>query len=542
MVNETKQTATHARGIWRSLSVAILCVMALQMHPASAARLAFVAGNDRYEHVRPLKNARTDAKAMASALRDAGYTVELQLDRKRRDLLDALRAFKARVNGGDEVVLFFSGHGVQLGGTNYLLPVDVRSDSEDQVRDDALSLSRVLFDLRSQRPGFTLAIVDACRDNPFKGMGRDIGGRGLTGVAGATGQMVIYAAGEGQKALDRLSRTDPSPNGLFTRVFLKEMSKAGVPINEVLRNVREEVYTLAQGVKHEQVPAIYDQALGRFYFYPPGERQDDRARVHNERLRSEPSERPERVEDESGRLEAGQVFKDCPDCPEMVVIPAGSFEMGSSNDHLKSYNDFGKQVRQVRIGRMFALGKYEVTQIEWRLIMGSNPSHFSKCGGGCPVENVSWDEVQEFIRQLSQKTGEQYRLPSEAEWEYACRARGHHKYCGSNDSNSVAWYAENSGQGTHQVGMKSPNGFGLYDMSGNVFEWVQDCGASGEGMAPSDGSARERAECSWRVLRGGSWDEVQQHLRSEYNGRVEIPGRVVGFSIPYGFRLARDLR
>lgn len=233
-------------------------------------RLALVIGNDGYEQISKLRNARSDAQAMAEALRGAGYQVDLKTDRTQREMLDDVRALRQRIKGGDEVVFFFSGHGVQLGASNHLLPVNVRNQSEDQVRDDALELSRVLADLRSARPAFTLAIVDACRDNPFAGSGRSLGGRGLTGVAGANGQMVIYAAGEGQQALDRLGNSDPVRNGLFTRVFIREMQKPGVPVHQVLRNVRVEVARLAQTVGHVQVPAIYDQVLGDFYFVAGG--------------------------------------------------------------------------------------------------------------------------------------------------------------------------------------------------------------------------------------------------------------------------------
>ncbi|MES3026204.1 MAG: caspase family protein [Pseudomonadota bacterium] len=253
---------------WPAVLVALGAMLVLL--PAQAARLALVVGNDNYDAIPKLRNAGADVDAMAKALRKAGFAVTDLKNRNLRQMKDDVRQFRDRVRGGDEVVLFFSGHGVQIDGMNYLLPVDVRSSSEGQVRDDALALSQVLEDLRQQRPALTLAIVDACRDNPFKGNGRSIGGRGLTRVAGATGQMVIYSAGEGQQALDSLGERDPVRNGVFTRVFVKEMEQRGATIDQVARNVREEVYRLAQNVKHEQVPAIYDQVLGRFYFYAPG--------------------------------------------------------------------------------------------------------------------------------------------------------------------------------------------------------------------------------------------------------------------------------
>lgn len=254
------------------ISVGLLALLA---QSAEAARYALLIGNDNYQEVPALKNARADADAMSQALRKAGYVVTVVKDRNLKQMKDDVRDFKAHIKGGDEVVLFYSGHGVQIEAMNYLLPIDVRADNEDQVRDDGLALSKVLDDFRQQKPAFTLAVVDACRDNPFKSLGRAIGGRGLTGVGGANGQMVIYSAGEGQQALDSLSDNDPVKNGLFTRVFVKEMERPGVPVDQVARRVRAEVNRLAQSVKHEQVPAIYDQVIGQFYFYAKNENSVD---------------------------------------------------------------------------------------------------------------------------------------------------------------------------------------------------------------------------------------------------------------------------
>jgi len=251
---------------WRWWLAALVLLGAM---PAQAARLALVVGNDSYAHVPGLRNARADADAIAQALVRAGWQVQLHKDRPLRQMQADIRAFRQLVAGGDEVVVFFSGHGVQLGGTNYLLPTDVGADSEEQVKDDAVSLGKLLADLRERQPRFLLAIVDACRDNPFTGAGRAIGGRGLTGVAGASGQMVIYAAGEGQRALDGLGAGDTVRNGVFTRVLLREMARPGLPIREVLYRVRDEVASLAESVRHEQVPAVYDQVRGTFYFVPP---------------------------------------------------------------------------------------------------------------------------------------------------------------------------------------------------------------------------------------------------------------------------------
>lgn len=234
--------------------------------PSQARRLALVIGNDGYQSVARLQNARTDARAMADLLGRTGYKVRLRLDLTERAMKDELRAFKAEVQGGDEVLFFFAGHGVQLAGANYLLPTDIRGEAEDQVRDDALLLQKVLDDLQERKARFALAIVDACRDNPFRTAGRTLGGRGLAPTTAATGQMVMFSAGAGQQALDRLGERDKDPNGLFTRILLKEMDKRELSVDRVLRTVRNQVVELAKSVGHEQVPALYDQSVGEFYF------------------------------------------------------------------------------------------------------------------------------------------------------------------------------------------------------------------------------------------------------------------------------------
>ena len=231
-----------------------------------ANRRALVIGNDAYKQVTQLVNARADASAMADSLRKVGYQVTLKLDLNEKEMKIALRTFKSQIEGGDEVLFFFAGHGVQLGASNYLLPIDIAGESEEQIKDDAMQLQKVLDDINERKAKLTLALIDACRDNPFKVAGRAIGGRGLAPTTAATGQMVIFSAGSGQQALDKMGPADKHKNGVFTRVFLKEMQLPGVSIDRILRNVRTEVVAMARSVGHEQVPAIYDQVVGDFYF------------------------------------------------------------------------------------------------------------------------------------------------------------------------------------------------------------------------------------------------------------------------------------
>ncbi len=224
-------------------------------------------------------------------------------------------------------------------------------------------------------------------------------------------------------------------------------------------------------------------------------------------------------------------IKDCATCPEMVVIPSGEFDMGSHNGESNE-----KPVHRVQVSA-FALGKTEITQGQWRAVMGNNPSGFASCGDDCPVDNVSWDDAQLFIQKLNAKTGKQYRWPSEAEWEYACRAGGQHEYCGSNDLDSVAWHRDNSASSTHPTSLKQPNAYGLYDMSGNVFEWVEDTAYVDYLGAPTNGSARPPANGAQRVIRGGSWYNEPRSSRAAFRGWIVPTSR----GSNYGFRVARML-
>ena len=214
---------------------------------------------------------------------------------------------------------------------------------------------------------------------------------------------------------------------------------------------------------------------------------------------------------------------------EFVWVPAGEFRMGSTSAEAEP----GEQpVTQVRISRGFWLGKYEVTQSEWQAVMETNPSEFSGCGR-CPVDNVSWDDVQDLIRRLNARAGEtRYRLPTEAEWEYAARAgTSGDRY--AEDLDAIAWYDEGSDSRSHPVGQKEPNAWGLYDMLGNVIERVQDWYGRYPGGTVTD--PRGPRFGSDRVIRGGSWWYPAWGSRASY--RADISPSEAGSLV--GFRLLR---
>jgi hypothetical protein len=255
---------------WLGLAVAAALAASLLANPAQAARLALVIGNDSYTRVTPLRNARNDARSIAAELEAAGFKVTRVFDGTRRNMNEALDAFVRRVDKGDEVVFYFSGHGSQPPQSGpFLLPVDIEVSSERAILRDGMSLEQVVDDL-GQRARFSLVIVDACRDDPFRqtGAGRSMApGSSLSRIEPPKGTMIIMAASKGQQALDRLGDNDPVANGLFTRELVKQMRQPGLAAGEVLKRVRANVERAAQTVNHAQRPSLVDESSSDFFFH-----------------------------------------------------------------------------------------------------------------------------------------------------------------------------------------------------------------------------------------------------------------------------------
>ena len=243
---------------------------AFMIIPAHAKRLALVIGNDNYISVTKLQKASNDASSMARELKAAGFTVQQHKDLNYRGMVKAIDTFTKSITGGDEVVVFYAGHGVQIKSGSYLLPTDIEANSENEVEKTAYELLALTDMISEAKPAFSLVIIDACRDNPLKSNGRGIGNsRGLSNVEPPKGQIVVYSASRGQQALDRLNSKDANPNGVFTREFIARMKKPGVKIEELMRDVQDSVESLAKSVGHEQRPAVYNEARGNFYFFGP---------------------------------------------------------------------------------------------------------------------------------------------------------------------------------------------------------------------------------------------------------------------------------
>ena len=573
--------SNHVATNWRSVCVALLCLLAL-IQPANSApadpgrRVALVIGNAAYADS-PLTNPGNDARDMAQALTRIGFNVTMLTDRNRAQMTQAIRNFGLAAAGAETALFYFAGHGVQVRGKNYLIPTGQRFADEGEVEADAVDVNTVLGRMEQARASVSVVILDACRNNPLARDGRNVA-RGLARMEAPSGALVAFAAQPGAEAIDGSGR-----NGLYTKYLLRHIETAGLTAEQMFKRVRADVeresgrrqspreetsltgadffFKPVPGAVMAQATALKPEVLvndaqieqqawsaaqsgntaagysAYLEEFPKG-RFAAAARVARASLAATPAvaqitpAAPPLTSQPTSPVTAGQVIKDCADCPEMVVIPAGSFDMGST--------EIVDEQPEHRVHlSAFLLGRTEVTQGQWIAVMGRNLSSFNDCGMDCPVENISWNDAQEFARRLSYKTGKNYRLPSEAEWEYAARAGNSGKWSFGNDVSQLgayAWFSANSDHKSHPVGQKKPNAFGLHDMNGNAREWVEDVWHANYNGAPSDGSAwTSGGDQARRVLRGGAWGGGPEILRSAIRN-LEAPGDRINGT---GMRIAR---
>jgi formylglycine-generating enzyme required for sulfatase activity len=571
--------------------------------PLQAKRIALVIGNDEYANVDKLQKAVNDARAISKTIRDIGFEVIESLNANRRTFDQQLNNLNSKVEAGDEVLFFFAGHGISVRGRNYLLPIDIPKITPGQERSvtkEAFSEDEIISLLKERGAKVSLLIIDACRNNPFpkdgtRSVGRSVGlGQRSTPPRNT---FVMYSAGFGQEALDRLSDDDQNPNSVFTRKLLPLLKTPGLSHIQMAKKLQIEVEQLALTTKsrHEQFPAFYDQVRGDFYLVPNEEISkssigktaisSDEAlwsTVENSKKASDfqfylskfpkgryaavaelkikqlketevaigiyPDKKPL-----TRRYKPGDTFKDCDECPEMVVVPPGEFMMGSPKSE-KNRNKVEGPRHKVTIPKKFAVGQFEVTFDEWDACTADggcnrySPNDEGWGRGNLPVINVSWDDAKAYVRWLSRKTKKKYRLLSEAEWEYVARAKTNTPFWWGNSistsqANYDGNYTYNGSKGKYRkktvpVDSYEANDFGLYNVHGNVYEWVEDCWHKSYHGAPKDGTAwTTGGQCSSRVLRGGSWVSNPEYLRSAYR----VWGVTDNRSGNLGFRVSRTL-
>jgi formylglycine-generating enzyme required for sulfatase activity len=533
-------------GVAHDLWLMLLLLSAMGFAPmAHAQRVALLIGNSSYQAA-PLRNPPNDVREMESALTAIGFKVQKVLNANQNQMKRAVRDFGALAQGAEVAFLYYSGHGTQASGENYLLPIGATIDKEADYEVEAVSANALMRQIAGARPKAAIVVLDACRDNPYASAAKSTS-KGLTRMDAPTGTMIAFATSPNNTASDE---------GHYARALAARLKTPGAELIDVFRDTTSDVRRLTQG---KQEPRISEMSISdRIYLAGPPQGLGSTPPVQVASIRPEPVVIPPQQPEPArpAPSTSGQTIKDCTDCPQMVVIPAGSFQMGSTTGDADE-----KPVHNVNV-KGFALGKYEVTRGQFAAFVAASGHN---AGNSCyvltgdkwadtpdrnwrnpgsaqtdndPVACVNWEDVQAYVRWLTQKTGQTYRLPSEAEWEYACRGGANQTYCGSDSVDSVAVYGRKSGDKTQPVGGKQANAWGLHDMSGNVCEWTQDCWNDNYSGAPSDGNAWTTGTCGQRVVRGGSWSSFASNTRAASRNRVDAAYRD---SDGLGFRLARML-
>jgi formylglycine-generating enzyme required for sulfatase activity len=501
---------------------------------AAPGRTALVIGNAAYsEDIGSLKNPGNDATDMAATLRQLGFAVTLVRDANHQRMAEAVEAFSLQLRPGSVGVFYYAGHGAQVGGRNYLIPLGARIMTEAVVPYQAVAAEEVLarMDAAGQGKSLNVMILDACRNAPFmRGWRSPL--RGLAPMQATGGSLVAYATSPGAVTQDGTGR-----NGTYTRHLLRFMTEPNLLVELMFKQVRLAVEHETNG---QQIPWELSSLRENFAFNPVAGGTTSTPVVSTPGVVT--PQRPAQPGTSGGTQVAVGEYPRPSAAPktqrnslgmEFVLIPAGTFQMGANDS--AAYGD-EKPVHTVRITQPYYMGKYEVTHGQWQAVMGNNPSKFTG-DSNRPVENVSWDDVQEFIRRLNAREGgATYRLPTEAEWEYAARAGTTTRWSFGDDASQLGryvWYDGNARGQTHPVGQLQPNPWGLYDMHGNVWEWVQDwygnytSSTAVDPAGPSTGSLR--------VLRGGGWGSPARICRSALRR-----GGAPGFRDVYlGVRLLR---
>ena len=514
-------------------------------------RLALVIGNDAYPWKR-LVNSVNDAQALARLLPQVGFRagdVTLVTNATLKQMQRAAREFAEKLRPDDLALVYYSGHGVEFRGENYLIPVDFPANASDiEVRDEAYSAQQLLRSLEETQARVRLVILDACRDNPLRSTRSGAGG--LARMEGE-GTLVVFATGAGKTADDN----PRGVNGLFTSHLLKALPTPGLTVDQMIKQVAREVYQESQG---RQSPAVYGLLMEDMAFVPgvagAGPKLDPAAEAWALVRNSTDPALVEAFLKEYGnsefagaaRLKLASLRAPAPvpvsppavggnrktrinlkDGLTYVWIPPGTFKMGCSPDDAWCM-DNERPVVDVTISKGFWLGESEVTQAAYQRVMGRNPSYYK--GADRPVDSVAWSEAEKYCSTAAA------RLPTEAEWEYAARAGTITARYGNLDD--VAWYKGNTTveTGTHPVKQKQPNAFGLYDMLGNVWEWVADWyGDKLQGGTDPKGPATATTG-KGRVVRGGCWYYLPRNERvSDRTHAVPTTGVPRG-----GFRCAMD--
>jgi len=591
---------------------------------AFAARKALVVGNSTYTEAK-LNNTVNDARDIATQLSELGFETILKTNLDKESFEMEIDNFANQLAPQDDAVFYYAGHGTQIEGINYLIPVRAKIENEIQCKHRAVNCNYILEAM--QRASVSIVILDACRNNPFAWK-RSVS-RGLAPMEGKPGnQYIIFSTAAGLEADDGSALNSP-----FTTALKKHIQTPNITIEDMMRDVVKEVEKLTSG---RQVPAAYGNLKERFYFKHTGDNKPtysapiEQTPKTTQPKKNTPVPRPPREEtneENSANLiltsnatadvylndlfrdkiragadvqisglqpgdynitlraalksETQQVtissnetqhlsFEIDNTLPGFVFVEGGNFQMGMSGGSRDE-----KPVHHVTLSP-FYISEYESTQKEWVDIMGYNPS--SQIDDALPVDNVSWYEAivycnkrsiaesltpvhtilgttdpsrwgaipnstnsnWTFVRYDFYANG--YRLPTEAEWEFAARggmqSKGF-KYSGSDDLETVAWNSTNSNKKMQEPGTKEQNELGIYDMSGNVLEWCWDWYDENYYSQSSSQDPKGATSGFSRVLRGGS---CNAYMSSNFRVSYRHFHKPEGKKPTYGFRLVRCIQ
>lgn len=516
------------------------CLLALVMLAAAGGvfaqkRVALLIGNASYSSA-PLANPANDATDLATALKARGFDTTVALNTTRRDIDARVRGFADKITPGTVALFYYAGHGMQVRGRNYILPVDAKVQTEADVVSQGVEIDTILQRLEGKAAAINLVILDACRNNPFT----DAKGSGLAAIDAPKGSLVAFATSPGKVALDGRGR-----NGVYTKHLLANLAAPGLRVEDVFKRVRVGVTEESQG---QQVPWENTSLTGDFYFIPPsGEAQagavpdaeQQRLQVAiasrnkaelRKYLELSPTGRMRApVADAYESVIAGEptrqavepsYVRDCPDCPRLVsLVPNGTRAIGAFPVTVADYEAC------VKAG---ACEKRDVAEFG---------------GGAYPAVNVSWQDATKYTQWMSQRTRQRYRLPSEAEWAEAVEAG---RYVGEGSARQAVPFVEcRSGNGydrsaalvagfpwresacndgfpqTSPVGVFLPNALGMYDWAGNVWQWTSTCAET------------QKQPCDKYVLKGGSWASPISALTPQAVLRAEptLGGSTMGFRV-----------
>jgi formylglycine-generating enzyme required for sulfatase activity len=546
---------------WVSLVVVCMSLLAAAHAQPAATRIALIIGNSNYPDAgSPLATTANDARTLADEFRLLNFNVELKENLKKDEMQRTIDAFVGKVTKDTEAIFYFSGFGLQVDRRTYLLPVNAQIWNEADVRRDGISIDLVVAEMHRRGAKVTVVIIDAARRNPFERRFRATPA-GLAALEAPEGTLALYSAAPGVVLRDS---DNAKPNSVFVAELVKELRSPNQTAEQAFNLTRIGV---SRASNNEIVPWVASSLLEEFYFQssrqsaagpppqpaPPPPRIPPAPAAIEQPTPPPPAPPPpasappspptateaRRVAPVPVQIEAGRPFQDCSTCPELVLVPAGSFTMGG-----KSEDD--RPAHRVAIKTEFAIGRHEITFEQWDKCVEegackAHPGDRNWGRGKRPVINVSWLDAKAFASWLSQKTGQKYRLPTEAEWEYAARAGTTTTYWWGQEAGSRQANCQNCNSGdspkTLPVGSFKPNPFGIYDTSGNVAEWVEDCWHADYKSAPTDGSAWSEPQCQLRVLRGGAYDSDAIYVSSSSRFRYD-------YDVPYssnGFRLVREV-